>query len=349
VEGRTGGTRCSRVHSHVDWLGFIEEFSAHHPEERRLLRYGLLALQVALGAGCVWFTYSAVAALVTSSPAVEAPIPPAVGGALTKRPLEEYAVIATRNLFGTLTSVEVAAPETEAIAESTLQVKLIGTLAAGAGGVSVASIEDPSGKRIPVRTNDVLPGGAKVVRIEPTRIVIDNRGRLEEITFPEKTGTPNVPSTPANDSLLRRRPGLARQLSQPQPQSLSERLRRLNESVQQQQAQPVPAPGSPPASGAVAAAGQQPGSLLDQVRMLPAYDVSGALQGLKVSWVQEGSGIATNGVQVGDLITSVNGVAITSPSEGLRAFREVPAGSTVLIDLQRNGAPVSVAVDVGGS
>lgn len=315
-----------------------------------MLRYGLLALQVALGAGCVWFTYSAVAALVTSSPAAEAPIPPADGGAPARRPLEDYAVIATRNLFDTLTTVEIAAPETEAIAESTLQVKLIGTLAAGAGGVSVASIEDPSGKRIPVRTNDVLPGGAKVVRIEPTRIVIDNRGRLEEIAFPERTGTPNVPSTPANDSMLRRRPDIARQLSQRPPQSLSDRLRRLNESVQQQQAQLAPAPGSAaPATGAAAAAAPQSGSLLDQLRMLPAYDVSGALQGLKVSWVQEGSGIATNGVQVGDLITSVNGVAITSPAEGLRAFREVAPGSTVLIDLQRNGTPVSVAVDVGGS
>ncbi len=314
-----------------------------------MLRYGLLALQVALGAGCVWFTYSAVAALLVSSPLDDAPIPPAESGDAPTRPLEEYAVIATRNLFDTLASVEVAAPETEAIAESTLQLKLIGTLAAGAGGVSVASIEDPTGKRIPVRLNDVLPGGARVVRIEPTRIVIDNRGRLEEIAFPERTPTPNVASTPANDAILRRRPGLARSLGQQaQPQSLSERLRRLNQQVQQQvQPGQPPLPGQPGVPGVTAAA--PPSSLLDQLRMLPAYDVSGALQGLKVSWIQEGSGVATNGVQVGDLITSVNGTSITSPSDGLRAFREVAPGSTLLLELVRNGAPVSVAVDVGGS
>lgn len=307
-----------------------------------MLRYALLALQVALGAGCVWFTYSAVAALVTSSPVAEAALPPPETGEVQKRPLEEYAVIATRNLFDTLTSVEVAPTETEAIAESTLQLKLIGTLAAGAGGVSVASVEDPSGKRIPVRLNDVVPGGAKVVRIEPTRIVVDNHGRLEEIDFPEKTGPLPVVAPGAADAMLRRRPGLAHPA--PAPQSLSERLRRLNEQVQQQAQPPAPAPA--PATGAVA---QQRTSLLDQVRMLPAYDVSGTLQGLKVSWVQDGSGVATNGLQVGDMITSVNGVAITSPSEGLRAFREAAPGSTVLIDVQRNGAPVSVAVDVGGS
>ncbi len=307
-----------------------------------MLRYGLLALQVALGAGCVWFTYSAVAALLTSSPVADVSIPRAEDGAAPKRPLEEYAVIATRNLFGTLATSEVAAPETETIAESTLQVKLLGTLAAGTGGVSVASIEDPSGKRMPVRVHDVLPGGAKVVRIEPTRIVIDNRGRLEEIAFPEKSALPAAPKAPlgsAADATLRRRPGLARQLGQ--PQSLSERLRRLNDSVQS--GQPAAAPDS------AAAAARPPGSLLDQVRMLPTYDVSGALQGMKVSWVQEGSGMAANGVQVGDLITSVNGIAVSSPSEGLRALREVTAGSTVQIELERNGSPVSVSVNAGGS
>jgi type II secretion system protein C len=294
------------------------------PEEPLLLREGLWALQVSLAACSAYLLYAAGAALLFAPSVPEAAVPVEEPPAARGRPLADYDVIATRNLFHTLElapGTAAAEAVTEEIAESQLDVRLLGTIAGGPGQKSYAAVQDNAQLRTQVGVDDLI-SGARVVRIERDRIILDNQGRLEEVTFPDESSATFASAPAARPALVPRAPNRP-----PPAESLSQRLRRMA-----QQAQPEPPAASPL------------GSLLDQMRMLPSYDVQGGLEGLKVSWVQEGSPVATSGVQVGDLITGMNGVAITSPAEGLRTLRELAPDAPIAIDLSRGGSPVSIVL-----
>jgi type II secretion system protein C len=293
---------------------------ARESGELCLLRQGLWALQVSLAACSAYLLYAIGAALLFSPAVPAAAVPGDEPPAARTRPLAEYDVIATRNLFDTLELApgETAAEVVEEIVESQLDVRLIGTIAGGPGEESLATVQDSAQVATQVGVNDVV-SGARVVRIERDRIILDNRGRLEEITFPEDAGAVPLPA-PMRAQSLARAPGRP----QAPAQSLAERLRRMTQQAEA---------AVPPAQAV---------GLLDQVRMLPSYDVAGGLEGLKVSWVQEGSPAASGGIQVGDLITELNGQRVTSPAEGLRIFRETAPGGAVAVEVLRAGSPVSL-------
>jgi type II secretion system protein C len=291
------------------------------PGERYLLRQGLLALQVSLAACSAYLVYATLAALLFSPSVPEAAVPEPLAPTARSRPLADYDVITSRNLFNTTQSAlaEAPLPAIEEIAESQLAVRLLGTIVGGPGQESLAAVEDSSQVRIQVGVDDLI-SGARVVRIERDRIILDNQGRLEEIAFPED-GSAGVAIPPPPRSL---RPQRTTPLAARPTESLSERLRKLA-----QQAQPAQPAGSP-------------GGYLDQMRVLPSYDVQGGLEGLKVSWVQEGSPVAQSGIQVGDLITGVNGAALTSPTEGIQAFRDISPGNPIAVEAVRAGSTISL-------
>jgi len=64
--------------------------------------------------------------------------------------------------------------------------------------------------------------------------------------------------------------------------------------------------------------------------------------GVMVSKVMEGSPAEAAGIQVGDLITSVNGVAASSLETAVEAVREMNEGDTALVELVRGGSPMTV-------
>ncbi len=63
--------------------------------------------------------------------------------------------------------------------------------------------------------------------------------------------------------------------------------------------------------------------------------------GIMVASVVEGSPAEAAGVRVGDVITAVNGAAASSVSVATKAVREMNAGDTALVEVLRNGSPMS--------
>lgn len=63
--------------------------------------------------------------------------------------------------------------------------------------------------------------------------------------------------------------------------------------------------------------------------------------GIMVSSVVEGSPAEAAGIQVGDVITAVNGTVATSVSVAQKAVREMNEGDTALVEVLRNGSPMS--------
>ena len=82
------------------------------------------------------------------------------------------------NLFGVYTT-------SNAIPQSNLDLKLVGTIASQNANNAYALISDPSGKTKPYQIGDTLPGGAILNKIEQDKVIINNAGRNEEIILPK--------------------------------------------------------------------------------------------------------------------------------------------------------------------
>jgi S1-C subfamily serine protease len=75
--------------------------------------------------------------------------------------------------------------------------------------------------------------------------------------------------------------------------------------------------------------------------------VADATGGALVQAVEPGSPAAAAGIQVGDLITSVDGKAIANGTVLQQVIRSEKSGATVTIAITRNGSPTTVKATLG--
>ncbi len=69
--------------------------------------------------------------------------------------------------------------------------------------------------------------------------------------------------------------------------------------------------------------------------------------GVTVSEVVPGSGAANAGIQVGDVITAINGTTINSAADATKVVTALQVGASVTIDLTRNGSKMTVTATLG--
>ncbi len=87
------------------------------------------------------------------------------------------------------------------------------------------------------------------------------------------------------------------------------------------------------------------GELLKQARMEPSL-VNGQTAGFVVKMIQPRSLLAQIGLQVGDVVTRVNGVELNSPEKALQIFQQLREARRLTIDLNRGEAPVTLQYEV---
>ncbi len=83
--------------------------------------------------------------------------------------------------------------------------------------------------------------------------------------------------------------------------------------------------------------------LVGNARVVPYYR-GGQPYGFRVSDVVEGSEIYNHGMRTGDIIKSVNGVPIRTPQDALNAYQELQSGSSVQLEVERQGTTTTVTV-----
>lgn len=83
--------------------------------------------------------------------------------------------------------------------------------------------------------------------------------------------------------------------------------------------------------------------LIGNARVVPYYR-GGQPYGFRVSDVVEGSEIYNHGMRSGDIIKSVNGVPIRTPQDALSAYQELQNGSTVQLEVERQGTTTSLNI-----
>lgn len=214
-------------------------------------------------------------------------------------------------LFGTPQATPsptvVSAPDTQ------LNLRLLGILASDpihfqSGFAIIAEGNGP--ERLFGVGNRIGTGGAIVQSIHPDRVILDRNGRLETLRFPQ------------TDS---------RRTQAAQPAQGADRTRSTNPSTQATEA----ATGSDP----VLRRSQwleNPESLLRAVQARPVLR-SGQLHGLALRPNQNAREFEQAGLEPGDILTSVNGVPVSSIQAPEQLFEELARATQVQLTVERSG------------
>ncbi len=257
--------------------------------------------------------------------AFETTAPPA---AAPRRDWSERQPILDRNLFDAQTFAVTAPPEpepSEELEETKLPVRLLGTQVHSVRENSKAAISDKTGRK-----HELLHEGdslekhpqARVVRIERRRVVLDNKGRREELLLAEAaapvTKARNTRDRSARRS--RRSAAAASRSNRRDTGSITDRLKELQQ----------------------AKTGQRDMSSLlrqDQGRLLPKWE-EGQLVGMELRDVEAGGLYERIGLSEGDVITSVNGIDLDDASAASKVLPEL--ASAEQLEIETNRGPITV-------
>jgi type II secretion system protein C len=270
----------------------------------------ILAVNAALVILCCFLASGVIKDVIVAVLApgsAEASLPPASQTQPPRRAADRQVILA-RNLFNVSTlNPEPVADEDESYEKTKLPLRLLGTAAAEDTALSWAAVEDLETKQhLVVRIDQDIKGGAKVVRIERRRIVLQNGARLEELGL--EGDTPGVEPVRTTQ---RRNP------ARPNARGNLERLADNRFAVDRGELQNL---------------ATNPSALFSQARILPKYE-GGQMVGVQVSGIKPGSWFEQAGIQNGETITAVNGAAIGADGAPM-LFREITQGSATRVTVR---------------
>ena len=231
--------------------------------------------------------------------------------ALATRSWNQRQPILDRNLFGAQMFAE-AVPEVieEELEATQLPLRLLGTQVHSVGENSKAAVTDKSGRfRELLYVGDALERHpqARLVKIERGRVILENRGRREELLLAEirhKAGSMRTDRRPRNQRRSAR--------PRPAPKApLTERLRALQSNKNQ---------------------GRSVRELFNQAKIIPKWD-NNEMVGMELREIESGSLYEKMGLSEGDVITSFNGVQLDSAAAGARVLSKFVEADEFEIEL----------------
>lgn len=204
------------------------------------------------------------------------------------------------HLFGEPSRVVEQAPVE--LPETNLKLTLRGLIASSLPAEAAAIIADSSNNENFYKIGDKLPGNAELSEIHADRVVIQRGGRYETLKLPKEAldlGTDSAPQ-----SIVSRQAA-----SSPQDYSLAEYRDTLLSNPQQ---------------------------VADLIRIQPASQ-NGRFIGYTLLPGRDAGFLAKYGLQPGDVVTSVNGVQLDSPTKGFGLMKDLSSADTLNLTVQRNG------------
>jgi len=218
--------------------------------------------------------------------------------------------IVERNLFGSTEVAEVvpeAALESEELEATALPLKLLGTAASPESSLAWAAIDDLEQRKHRIVATGGEIAGASVVRIERKRVVLRNRGKLEELSLDDQ----ETPSQVA----ARRPTRVARPTPVARRESLAARVREVAENRFEVDSQDVQE------------AVRNPAALFSEARILPRYE-EGEMVGIQLNAIKEGSLFQEVGLQNGDTIVEFNGQSLGTPADSAQFLQQLIDGQS---------------------
>ena len=213
------------------------------------------------------------------------------------------------NLFGQSRSVAskpvTQQPETTPVTESRLNIKLIGTVVAGDKSAAMVTVGG-SKKQAVFFLNEEIEPNVKLIEVEPTEIVVSNRGKRERISI--EAGKPLAKAAPVAA------PRRAAPRSPIRTDVLNKRIDRNHLNSQMRNFS----------------------TLLSQARVSPHF-TNGKPDGFKISEIVKGSLYEEIGLLNGDIIKAVNGESVTGAEQAMRMYRELQSATFIDVEVERNG------------
>ena len=296
-----------------------------------MLGQGLVAIQVSLVIAALWLGYGMGSTLIQGSDTPDIALPPLEAQEREALTLEAYRVITTRDLFRTAKLPEPVAPPEVKIGKSAFAVRLIGTAASpDEVDESVAILESKvSGNKMVVRVGDPL-FGATVNAIDRSRVVVMNKGKLEEIV-PPQAPTPGGPkASPKRPT--RQRIG-----------SLASAARNRRAGARRKPKPPaIPTVKKSPPKKPVAEGLLGRGGLLSQARLVRLPAEEGSPGAYSITRLRKGGSAEKAGFQNGDVLISLNGVQLLDAASTLQQIREVNLSTGIQVVVDRDGERVMI-------
>ena len=229
------------------------------------------------------------------------------GPAAEVRPLDDYAIITERSLFGGTSKGSLdAPPEQDAlddmpVAVKSLGLKLVGTVVASKREDSSAIIEDLS-----TRKQEAYREGDRVKQALIKRIlrhnVIINAGRRDEVLTMEPEESTGKSAAPERKARAR-------------PKRTASSSIRLNRDDLEAQMADL-------------------NDLMQQVRIRPFME-GRRPAGFLVSNIKPGSLFSKMGLRNGDVIKGINGEAITTPDQAIELYESLMEGGEIALEIKR--------------
>lgn len=273
------------------------------------------------------FLASKVILAVVMPPAVMiAALPGEVNNTSAVRNVEkapDTSVILRRNLFGSkvLDAPSVASEKSEedldSLPESTLPLKLLGTVVQVRGKRSFAIIQHTGTREQQIHfVGDEIQEGTTIRSVTRNKVVLLRNGREEILEKDEdQSASPSSASVSARSS----RTAKARNTGNGSEAVTVRKVGDNNFVMDRREVEGVL---------------QDFNKLLTQIRVVPHF-ADGKPDGFKVFNIRPGSIFASLGMVNGDIIKRVNGLDITGPEQALQMFQQLRDESQVTVDLER--------------
>lgn len=228
--------------------------------------------------------------------------------------------IAQWRLFGAKPRVQKTTPVAVAptrLPETRLNLVLRGVYASENPRTAGAIISEPNGKQGFYRVGARLPGGAVLKEVHADRIILERSGRLETLRLPEEK------INGARQKGGASRPPASRRVPAPAARASREPTPREFRDI----------------------VVKDPQRLTDIVQMSP-YSKGGRFIGYRIQPGKNRALFTQFGLQSGDIVTAINGIAINSPTNGLSVLRSLATARQVSIEVERNGVKQTLQLDL---
>ncbi len=255
----------------------------------------------------------------------EAPSVPAPRAARVqerRKTLQDYSIITARNIFNSRGIIGDDGDASGPARKSALPLNLIGTVVLKDELKSIASIEDRAQNMVfPVHVDEVINNQIKVTKIEQLRVYFINQstGHLEYIEVVDDLANSRVSvSTPtAKTKTTGGGQGIAvvgDNTFQIDRSTLDSKLGQL-------------------------------GNILQEAKAIPNYE-NGIPDGYRLVQIQQGSVFQQLGIQVNDVISTLDGEPINDPGKAFSIMNDLRAKSHIEIGIKRNGQRINLSYDI---
>jgi len=205
------------------------------------------------------------------------------------------------HLFGNVRSAR-AVPAVSQIPRTRLNLVLKGVIASDDINSARAIISDSAGNETFYAIGQQLPGGAELSEIHADSVTLVRQGRFETLLLPKaKIG-----------------------------------------EAEQAGVEKVSLPSALPATPGATLRGvrqkllDQPQSVNDLLQVEPVRE-NGRFKGYRLRPGKDQAFLSRFGLEPGDIVTSINGIALDNPVRGLEALRDLSSADEITIELLRNG------------